>query len=277
MSNLITPRDELWIYFLQGEVSRSAFADDPGFIGNWEEEGHAFLFFRRPSLTRVEALQKNVPGLRIKDHYRISYQDWLGTPVQGFEVGPLQILPVWETVSEHSGEQGLIHLDPGVVFGAGNHQTTRDCLRALVRIFQDVGAENLTRVLDLGCGSGVLALGAARLGSKRVLALDTNPLAASTCRRNILGNQLEGAVLTIQGRAEEFVQVPADLVMANIHMEVLKTVIRDQGFGQKTWFILSGLLRSQTREVLSVLKTQGTDIIQVWDEDGTWFTVLGKN
>ena len=274
---MIAPRDVLSIYYLQGKVSRTAFADDPEFLGNWEEEGHAFLFFSRPSLARVERLVQNAPELRIKDHFRISYQEWLGMKVQGFEVGPLRVLPIWEPVPRPRDGEGLIRLDPGVVFGAGNHQTTRDCLRALVRVFQEVGPDQLRRVLDLGCGSGVLALGAARLGSEGVLALDTNPLAVSTCRQNVLGNGLEDVVLAIQGRAEAFVQVAGDLLVANIHVEVLKTVIRDPGFAEKTWFILSGLLRSQAREVFPVLKAQGAEIIKVWDEDGTWFTVLGKH
>ena len=109
---MIAPRDVLSIYYLQGKVSRTAFADDPEFLGNWEEEGHAFLFFSRPSLARVERLVQNAPELRIKDHFRISYQEWLGMKVQGFEVGPLRVLPIWEPVSRPRDGEGLIRLPP---------------------------------------------------------------------------------------------------------------------------------------------------------------------
>lgn len=279
MSSVLKPRDRLWIYYLQGRVSRDAFADDPGFVGNWEEEGHAFLFFSRESLSRVEQLAQGNPELLIKDHFRSSYEEWLGTPVHGFRVGPLQIHPVWETNFDQGDDACLLRVDPGVVFGAGNHQTTSDCLRALVALFEQAGPEagHSIRALDMGCGSGLLSLAAAGLGCERVLALDLNPLAVRTCRNNSLLNNLEARILSIQGRAEEWIDCPADLLLANIHYDVLKGLVQAPGFDGKRWFILSGLLRSQAREILAVLRHKGAELIKIWDEDGAWFTILGRN
>jgi len=275
----LKPQDRLYIYVVQGRIPWNAFADVPGFVGNWQEGDQAFLFFSRASLPRVETLVSGSPELALTDHFQSSYEEWLGTPVQGFRLGPLQVHPVWETGAEQGGDGRLIRMDPGVVFGAGNHQTTSDCLRALVTLCEQAGQEavHAFHVLDMGCGSGLLSLAAAGLGCERVLALDLNPLAVRTCRKNSLLNALETRILSVQGRAEEWMDRPADVVLANIHYDVLQELVQVPGFDRKPWFILSGLLRSQARDVLAILKRKGATLIKIWDEDGTWFTVLGRN
>lgn len=279
MGSVLKPQDRLWIYSVQGRVPWDVFADDPGFVGNWQEGEQAFLFFSRASLSRVETLVSDCPDLSLSDSFQSSYAEWLGTPVRGFRVGPLQIQPVWDASADQEGNGRLLRVDPGVVFGAGNHQTTSDCLRALVLLFELVGPEAVRgfRALDMGCGSGPLSLAAAGLGCAQVLALDLNPLAVRTCRKNSLLNGLETSILSILGRAEEWMDCPAEILLANIHYDVLQELVQVPGFDRKPWFILSGLLRSQAREVLAVLKHKRARLIKIWDEDGTWFTVLGRN
>jgi ribosomal protein L11 methyltransferase len=149
----------------------------------------------------------------------------------------------------------------------------------LVLLFELAGPKTVHgfRALDMGCGSGLLSLAAAGLGCAQVLALDLNPLAVRTCRKNSLLNGLETSILSIQGRAEEWMDCPAEILLANIHYDVLQELVQDPGFDRKPWFILSGLLRSQAKEVLAVLKHKGARLIKIWDEDGTWFTVFGRN
>ncbi len=89
-----------------------------------------------------------------------------------------------------------------MVFGTGTHATTRDCLEALELAFN---SHHIESVLDLGTGTGLLALAAARLGCKYILAVDINLLAARTTQRNIRLNQLDDKILAVQGRAEDFV------------------------------------------------------------------------
>jgi ribosomal protein L11 methyltransferase len=160
-----------------------------------------------------------------------------------------------------------------LVFGTGTHPTTRDCLAAL-ELACSRGAS--ARVLDLGTGTGLLALAAARLGCSKILAVDSNLLAAQTAERNVRRNRLVDRILVVQGKAQDFVDLPADLVLANIHYDVMVRLLRSDGFRSCRQFILSGLLRSQAREVAETLAQLGAIIYKRWDHEGIWFTFYGK-
>ena len=82
--------------------------------------------------------------------------------------------------------------------------------------------------------------------------------------------------MVIQGSAEIFIDNPADLVIANIHFDVMKNLIDSKGFLSKKWFILSGLLRSQAEDAACTLKQKGAEIIKKWNRDGIWHTFFGK-
>jgi ribosomal protein L11 methyltransferase len=130
-------------------------------------------------------------------------------------------------------------------------------------------------VLDIGTGTGLLAITAAKLGSQKVLALDFNRLAARTARRNVLLNDMEGQVLAVQGAAENFIDFPSDLVVSNIHYDVMNRLIQNRGFLKGRFFILSGLLRSQALEIERMLGNYPIEIIKKWETDGVWQTYLG--
>jgi ribosomal protein L11 methyltransferase len=206
----------------------------------------------------------------------MSYSQWQGERVTTFRQGKLRVIPPWECgrKSSRCGSGVLdILLDPGVVFGTGTHPTTRDCLAALeLACSRGVPAT----VLDLGTGTGLLALAAARLGCSKILAVDSNLLAAQTAERNVRRNQLADRVLVVQGRAQDFVGLPADLVLANIHYDVMAQLLRSDGFRSCREFILSGLLRSQAREVAETLAQLGAMICKRWDHEGIWFTFYGQ-
>jgi ribosomal protein L11 methyltransferase len=132
-------------------------------------------------------------------------------------------------------------------------------------------------VLDLGTGTGVLALAAARLGAKKVLAVDLNPLCVKTCIRNVDHNGLDGIIEVAQGRAEDFVSKPADLVVANIHYQVLEDLFDKGCFRDKPRLILSGLMRSQVANIRSRLDREGMRLGHEWDHEMTWYTMLIQN
>jgi ribosomal protein L11 methyltransferase len=125
-----------------------------------------------------------------------------------FKVGNLIISPPWEDVKAEEGEV-LVRLDPNVVFGTGYHPTTRTCLQALWEIYQE---ERPRKVLDLGTGSGILALAAAKWGAEKVLAIDCNGLAAETALRNVLSNGESHRIEVRMGKAEGFIEEEADLI-----------------------------------------------------------------
>jgi ribosomal protein L11 methyltransferase len=164
-------------------------------------------------------------------------------------------------------------LDPGVVFGTGTHPTTRACIEAIDLVSRLATPPEI--VLDIGTGTGLLAIVAAKLGSQRVLAMDLNHLAVRTARRNVLLNEMAQQVLVVQGNAENFMDFPRDLVISNIHYDVMKRLIQSQGFLTGGFFILSGLLRSQATIIEQMLTSYPVEIIKKWGAGEVWQTYLG--
>jgi len=136
--------------------------------------------------------------------------------------------------------------------------------------------DSYSSALDLGTGTGLLALAAARLGCWKILAVDLNLLAIETALNNIRRNRLEDRILAIQGMAQDFMNIDADLVIANIHFPVMKKLIAAEAFLSKKGFILSGLLRSQARDIQADLSDKPVRIIKKWELEGIWYTFFGE-
>ena len=268
------PYDRLHIYYLEGQAGSADKSFDNRFIGNWEEDGYSFLFFSAPAEDDVRRYVAARSDLTLIDQYDMSYEDWQGGRFQGLRAGRLVVRPAWQDGPATAHGEIAMQLDPGVVFGAGTHPTTQDCLTALATLSEDGPRGTL---IDLGSGTGVLAVAAARLGWRRVLAVDFNRLAVKTTRRNVVLNGVASQVLAVQGRAEALVACRADVVVTNIHYEVMRPLIRSAGFRRSRAWILSGLLRSQAREVEAFLPRAGMVIRQRWSRDNTWFTYLGTH
>lgn len=275
------PYDELFIYYLEGRVAESALAAIPAYIGTWEEENSSFIFFSTAAEAVIDGVLQSQPSLTLIDRYQMRYEDWQGGRVESFRSGRFLVQPPWESAAAERPAAGprradeiALTLDPGVVFGTGTHPTTRDCLAALETLY---GNTPIEIVLDLGTGTGILAIAAARLGSRRVVAVDFNRLAVQTARHNIHLNRVGDRVLPVQGRAEQLVASPADLVVANIHYDVMQWLLQHPGFWEKRHWILSGLLRSQAREVENLLDGRRGRIVKRWTHDHIWYTYLGKN
>ena len=269
------PYADLYIYRIEGRWDSSAAIGGPSFLGHWQEEGSSFLFFATPAEAEVRMILRDQPQLSLLDSCHMPYDQWQGAAFTAEPIGRFLIVPAWQrpAPTDSAGDTLLpIMLDPGVVFGAGNHPTTRDCLQALELLAAEGPAGT---VLDLGTGTGILALAAARLGSPRVLAVDLNFLAARTAACNVRLNQLTASVLVVQGRAEEAIDFPADLLVANLHGEVMLRLVDTSGFRQKQRFILSGLLRGEAKEIRRRLSRPDIRIVEEWVRDGIWHTFYG--
>lgn len=264
------PCNELFIYYLEGSLR-----EDPSglkhFIGNWQEDGFSFLFFSEPSLDQVQDIVRVSPLLRFIDHYQMSYHDWVGDKVTPFCTDKFFIRPPWDLSIPHPSKL-QITLDPGVVFGTGSHPTTRDCIEALEMAFQ---SQPVYSAIDLGTGTGILAIAASLLGCPFTLAVDMNRLAAKTAQRNIRLNHLQQSVLAVQGSADDFIHIQAALLIANIHYDVMKRLVCSSGFLKKNTFILSGLLRSEAADIENRLMQLPVSILNKWVRDGIWYTYWG--
>ena len=268
----ISPYNKLFIYYFQGRLLSKFARFGERFIGNWEEGDTSFLFFSAPADDQVDRLLSDQPQLVLEDRFCMSYDQWHGEPVNPFRSGRFLIMPPWRMVAVEEGDVPIL-LDPGVVFGAGTHPTTLDCLEA-IEILCDNEKPNSS--LDLGTGTGLLGIAAARSGCGRNLAVDNNFLAARTARGNVALNDLNDRVNVVCGLAQDFLDWEADLLIANIHYDVMKKLVILPGFLKKKWFVLSGLLRSEAGQIESQLSRQPVTIVRKWVKDGVWHTLFGR-
>ncbi len=269
------PYENLYIYYLEGIPERSQL-DLPGknFIGNWEEDGYSFLFFSSPADDYVNNIVSSNSGLTYIDQYEMTCEQWHGDKIESYTSGIFCISPPWKIPFVNNPDLKQIMLDPGVVFGTGRHPTTEDCLGYLEYLCTK---QHISKVIDMGTGTGLLALGAASLGCEQILALDFNLLAVKTTLNNVRLNSFDKVILPIQARAEDFISLPADLLVANIHYDIMKDIICSKGFLEKKYFILSGLLKSETEKIISVLNKKAVEIIDHSCPDGVWNTIFGKS
>jgi ribosomal protein L11 methyltransferase len=270
-ADLPNPYQELHIYLIDGfvpEQDEAAFGE--GFIGRWIEGENSFLFFSEPARDKMDTLLKSHPDLSLVEEHRFSYEEWQGSQLEAVRVADFLIVPPWHKAEAGKGEIKIV-IDPGVVFGTGAHPTTRDCLSALLYLRK---RNRFRSVLDLGTGTGILSLAAALLGAERVLAVDVNPLCVKTAIRNAGLNRLEGIIKVIEGDATAFMSEEADLMIANVHYDLLLRLLELDDFSRKEWLILSGLLRSQARHMEAKLSQYHLEPIRLWEHEEIWYTML---
>ncbi len=192
-----------------------------------------------------------------------------------FRVGRrLVIKPSWE-VYVPKPEEIVIEIDPGRAFGTGHHPSTSLILERLEELFDEVfgpnGIEPYT--LDVGTGTGILAIAAAKLGAKEVVAIDIDPEAAEVARENVLRNHLHDKVHVSTTPVWELMDA-FDLIMANISAyeltllaEKLAELLESGGH-----LLLSGFLKEQAEEVLKAYETQGLKLAgqRIDQEFGEW-------
>jgi ribosomal protein L11 methyltransferase len=268
----MNPEDPLFIYELEGIFSLSETWPREDFIAHWREGESHFLFFSRAREEFLKDFVQKHPEIHWVRSHTITYKDWQGgESLETLSIGKFIFVPPWVSLPEdHKGI--LLRLDSGVVFGSGTHPTTRDSLQALQWVY---GQDRPRTVLDLGSGTGILSLAAVALGAEEVLAVDMNPACVQTTIKNAKINKMSHRIKALEGRAEDYIQEEADLILANLHFAVIKELIERKALFQKKWAIISGLLRSEFLEVNYLLKDTNFRIFKEWDSEFTWFTLVG--
>jgi len=265
------PPELLHIYCLEGLLPTGADDDlGSGFLGNWQEGPCSFLFFEEPALERVLELISRHSGLGLMETHVFSYEEWQGAAFDPFELAGFEIRPAWDRRDTNVTGAKRIWLDPGVVFGSGLHPTTRDCLRALDWIWM---RDCPKTVLDIGTGTGILAVATVMLGAERVFAADLNPLCVRVAADNAVLNGVEADIKALHLDALDAAKLEGDLVIANIHFDVICGLLEQKVFRCRHWLVLSGLMRTQVREVKDRLLTFGMRVVREWDCDMTWHTL----
>ena len=208
---------------------------------------------------------------------KIVEEDWQNKWKSHFhllKIGPrIVIKPTWIEY-QPGAEEVVVEIDPGMAFGTGYHPTTYTCLEALDQLAM-TGAS----VLDVGTGSGILAISALRLGAADVVALDIDPQAVRAARQNFRRTGTSRQITLIQGTLPH-AAVPAgkfDLAVANISARAICdrasfiiSTLRTDGV-----FVASGIMRNQVQEVLDALTRLGCSVTQEWSRDD-WVTLAFK-
>lgn len=273
-------------------------------LGQWYEkplndipEGDAFMQAYFPEETDMAAIRagledllQRLPGYGLdpgKGEIRlasIQEEAWADAWKQYFKPTHvserLVIKPTWETY-EAKPHETIIELDPGMAFGTGTHATTALCMRTLEGVVREGD-----HVIDVGTGSGILAVTAVKLGAERVLALDLDPVAVSSAKENVKLNGLQQAV-TVElsdllgaiktGGSDNGVRLPVQVVVANILAEIILSFVDDvyEAIQPGGAYVASGIITSKEADVVQALEKTGFELESRAEENG-WVALVAR-
>jgi len=210
-------------------------------------------------------------------------KDWINNWKQYFKqftVDDILIKPSWEEVKPEDREKLMIQIDPGTAFGTGMHETTQLCIRQLKKYITPT-----TKLLDVGCGSGILSIVSLKIGAESALGLDIDPNAISASKENaevnhipedkfeiMIGNILEDEKVQESAGYEKY-----DIVVANILADVLipLTPIILKNLKSGGYYITSGIIDMKEEEVVAAVKKNGLEVVEVTHQ-GEWVSVTAK-
>ena len=243
----------------------------------WFEPDDAFPGILQNLKERLDAMRKEQPlyGALLADTQTVSEDAWAEVWKKYYKpfyaADHLVIKPTWEEFQPAPGDR-IIEIDPGMAFGSGTHETTGMCLSILEENIR--GGEE---IIDVGTGSGILAIGAALLGAGHVLAVDIDQDAVKVADENVKKNHVENIVTVQQGNLLEKVDAVCDICVANIISDViisfaapLMNHIRPGGL-----FICSGIVSLRGDEVAAALLDAGYEILHRYTR-GEWTAFLSR-
>ncbi len=265
---MLDPEQLLYVYELKGGVP-PPFLNLEGLLGVWPEADYTYLFFTAPADATLRSFFLEHPEFHLTNSYQLPYGRWQQLAVrEPFAIGCFKIITGRQQVALSAGEI-LLWIDPGVIFGSGLHPTTRGCLRALSLLYSETSP---SRVLDLGTGTGILAIAAAKLGAEKVEALDLNPMAISTAAANCQRNGVSESVRLLIGDAKNHL-TDAELVCVNIHYDFLESFLDSPALCRYRWAIIGGFLKDKLPGVQGAIPSCAVIREPVLEEKG-WITLL---
>lgn len=182
------------------------------------------------------------------------------------------ICPSWETLDEKDAKKTVITIDPGMAFGTGTHETTASCLELLEKYI-----EKGFTVIDMGCGSGILSIAAAKLGASKVIAIDKDEVACKVASENIELNNLKSNIQVVEAENLERVNFKADLIVSNIIADTIIDLspsiphyLKNKGI-----FIASGIIQEHKLSVIKALKDNGLSL-KKQVERNEWVSIVSS-
>ncbi len=249
----------LYVYYLDRKDIE--IIEDPDLIGIWIEDDCAIIFFHQPRDAFIDDLCRR-RGIKIIYRADLDYRDWeAGVEITSFTTHSLVVSPVWEGESGDANDRRTIILDPSVIFGSGFHATTRLCLETLETLMCQSEARVGT-VLDLGTGTGLLAIAAAKLGAEQVVGIDNNPLAVAVAKRNVdmngCGDRVKILNHDLHGGLPD---MHYDLVITNLYKGLLLRLFADADFWKARFFLVSGFIPGMEGELLAAMPQAGIHLL----------------
>jgi ribosomal protein L11 methyltransferase len=208
--------------------------------------------------------------------HEVQEEDWATSWKQYFhpvKVGErIVIKPSWEEY-EQAFDDIIIELDPGMAFGTGTHHTTQLCIRCLEEIMKKDSV-----VFDVGTGSGILSVAAAKLGAAKVKAIDLDTVAVRVARENVSHNKVDDIVSVSHGDLLTGVEGKADIIVANIIADVIIKVLPDIPARLKSQgiFLASGIISERLSDVAEAMKKNDFIIEKVIEDDG-WVAIVARH
>lgn len=205
------------------------------------------------------------------------------------------VRPTWEDYEPKAGEK-VIKIDPGMAFGTGSHETTRLCMQLMEKYSEggmdlskemDTGTGQASdpeqiksvgnQLLDVGCGSGILAIGGALLGFNEVLGIEIDPDAVEVAKENAALNDVDDVVRIQEGDLTEGVAFAADMIVANLMSDLVMQLAADCGRHLRDGgiFISSGILIEKKDEVAKAIEAAGFTVEEI-AEEGEWCAIAAK-
>ena len=249
---------------------------DPGTTPLWPSTRVSGLFpgERDPGALLTELARRYAPGhLPDPSVERLADEDWVRRHRDAFRPtcfgDRVWVVPSWADPPVLEPGQVTLTLDPGLAFGTGSHATTHMCLDWLAREPAVAGGD----VVDYGCGSGILALAAARLGARRVWAVDNDAQALDATRRNAVANGLADRVTV--STPDALPSLTADIVLANILANTLIDLVATLSamLAPRGQLVLGGILEDQSDRVREAVRRADLVISRNMDRDG-WRTLV---
>ncbi|MDE7282659.1 MAG: 50S ribosomal protein L11 methyltransferase [Lachnospiraceae bacterium] len=206
--------------------------------------------------------------------------DWINNWKQFFHqfyIDDLLVIPSWEEVKETDKNKKILHIDPGTAFGTGMHETTQLCIRQIKKFLTPE-----TVLLDVGCGSGILAIIALMYGAKKAVGTDIDPCAVEAVRQNMEVNGIKaedftmmiGNIITEKDVQDKVGYACYDIVVANILADVLlmlTPVITGQ-LKKGGIYITSGIIQDKEEVVVKAVGEAGLKVLEV-TRQGEWVSV----